>query len=191
MRKLIAAMKVSADGRMEGPEGMADWVEAWSDDYGLMPQIDTCVLGGGMYPGYEHYWTAIRDAPDTPVWITGQVPTPAERAWADFAARTPHLVLSGTLDAATWPTTRFIRRLEEIAALKDQPGKDIYLVGGARLLAGAMEAGLLDELRLIVYPLIAGEGKSVFPPAAARRGLALRKAETMPGGRVSLVYGLG
>ena len=103
MRKLIAAMKVSADGRMDGPEGMADWVEAWSDDYGLMPQIDTCVLGGGMYPGYEHYWTAIRDAPDTPVWITGQVPTPAERAWADFAARTPHLVLSGTLDAGPGP----------------------------------------------------------------------------------------
>jgi hypothetical protein len=53
MRKLIAGMKISVDGKMEGPQGSADWVKAWSDDYGLMPQVDACVLGGGMYPGYE------------------------------------------------------------------------------------------------------------------------------------------
>jgi hypothetical protein len=45
MRKLIAGMKISADGKMEGPEGTADWVEAWSEDYGLMLQVDACVLG--------------------------------------------------------------------------------------------------------------------------------------------------
>ena len=45
MRKLIAGMKISVDGKMEGPEGMADWVDAWSDDYGLTPQIDACLLG--------------------------------------------------------------------------------------------------------------------------------------------------
>jgi len=55
MRKLIAGMKVSVDGKMEGPEGYADWVEAWSEDYGLTEQIDACVVGGGMYPGYEQY----------------------------------------------------------------------------------------------------------------------------------------
>ena len=46
MRKLIAAMKISIDAKMEGPDGTADWVEAWSDDYGLTPHIDACVLGG-------------------------------------------------------------------------------------------------------------------------------------------------
>ena len=51
MRKLISAMKVSVDGKIAGPEGSdADWVEAWSEDYGLTPQIDACVVGGGMYP---------------------------------------------------------------------------------------------------------------------------------------------
>ena len=77
MRKLIAGMKISVDGKMEGPEGMADWVDAWSDDYGLTPQIDACLLGAGMYPGYERYWTAIQNEPQTPVWITGKPPTPA------------------------------------------------------------------------------------------------------------------
>jgi hypothetical protein len=50
MRKIIGAMKISVDGKTEGPEGYADWVEAWSDDFGLTPQIDACVLGSGMYP---------------------------------------------------------------------------------------------------------------------------------------------
>jgi len=50
MRSLIAAMKVSIDGKMQGPEGTVDWVEAWSEDFGLTPRIDACLLGGGMYP---------------------------------------------------------------------------------------------------------------------------------------------
>src|SRR6059036_745936 len=46
MRKLIAGMKISVEGKIEGPEGYADWVEAWSDDYDLMLQVDACLLGG-------------------------------------------------------------------------------------------------------------------------------------------------
>ena len=53
MRKLIAGMKLSVDGKIEGPEGYADWVEGWSDDYGLTSQIDACLLGANMYRGYE------------------------------------------------------------------------------------------------------------------------------------------
>ena len=123
MRKLIAAMKTSVDGQVEGPEGMADWVEAWSDDYGLMQQVDACLLGGGMYPGYEHYWTAIRREPDTPVWIKGTPPTRAEFEWARFAARTPHYVLSKTLTTALWEQTSFVRNLEDIAGLKRESGQ--------------------------------------------------------------------
>ena len=158
MRKLIAGMKISVDGKAEGPE-MADWVRAWSEDYGLMPRIDACLLGGGMYPGYERYWTQITNEPDKPAWITGAPPTPEEAEWAGFAARTPHYVLSSSLTSASWPNTRFIQKLEEIAALKQQGGKDIYLVGGARTAASLIDAGLVDELRLLVYPLIAGPGK--------------------------------
>ena len=189
MRKLIAGMKISVDGKIEGPEGTADWVEAWSNDYEVMQQIDACVLGGGMYPGYERYWTAIREKPDKPVWITGNPPTPAEIEWAGFAAQTPHYVLSSTLTSALWPNTKFVRRLDEIAALKQQTGKDIYVVGGARTTANLIDAGLVDELRLIVYPLIAGKGKALFATIERRRSLELRKVQQLPGGRISLIYG--
>jgi dihydrofolate reductase len=192
MRRLIAGMKISVDGKMEGPEGTADWVEAWSDDYGMMAQVDACLLGGGMYPGYEQYWTSIQNEPDKPAWITGAAPTPAEIEWARFAAQTPHYVLSNTLTSALWLRTSFIRGLEEIAALKkQQPGKDIYLVGGARTTASLIDAGLVDELRLIVYPLLAGEGKALFATTKRRRGFELREVRQLQGGPVSLVYGIG
>jgi dihydrofolate reductase len=191
MRKLIAGMKMSVEGKIEGPEGYADWVAAWSDDYGLMPHVDACLLGAGMYPGYERYWTAIQNEPDKPVWITGKAPTPAEIDWARFAAQTPHYVLSSTLTSASWPQTSFVRGLEEIGALKQQPGKDIYLVGGARATASLIDAGLVDELRLIVYPLIAGQGKALFAATERRRGLELRTVQQLQGDRVSLIYGLG
>jgi dihydrofolate reductase len=191
MRKLIAGMKISVDGKIEGPEGYADWVEAWSDDYGLTPQVDACVLGGGMYPGYEQYWTTIQNEPDKPHPLSGSVPTPAEIEWARFAAQTPHYVLSSTLTSALWPKTSFVRGLEEIAALKQQSGKDIYLMGGAQITASFIDAGLVDELRLIAYPLIAGEGKALFATTERRRGLELRKVQQLSDGRVSLIYGIG
>jgi dihydrofolate reductase len=191
MRKLIAGMKISLDGKMEGPEGMADWVAAWSEDYGVTPQIDACLLGGGMYPGYEQYWSAIQSEPDKPHWITGQPPTAAEREWARFVSQTPHYVLSSTLSSARWPKTRFVRGLEEIDTLKRQSGKDIYLIGGARTTASLIDAGLVDELRLIVYPLIVGPGKALFATTEQRRGLELRKVQQLPGGLLSLIYGIG
>src|SRR5262245_31202338 len=188
MRKLIAAMKISLDERVEGPQGYADWVQAWSDDYGLMPQIDACLLGAGMYPGYEQYWTGIQNEPDKSHWITDSPPTPAEIEWGRFAARTPHYVLSTTLTSTAWPNTKFVRGLEEVASLKRRSGKDIYLVGGARTTASLVDAGLVDELRLMVYPLIAGEGKALFASPERRRGLELRKVQQLPDGRVSLIY---
>ncbi len=191
MRTLIAGMKVSVDAKVEGPEGFADWVEAWSEDYGLLPQIDACLLGGGMYPGYERRWTAIQNEPDKPLPMTGKLPMPAQVEWARFAAKTPHYVLSNTLTSALWPKTRFVRGIEEVAALKQQPGKDIYLMGGARIAASLIDAGLVDELRLIVYPLIAGEGKALFATTERRRGLELRKVQQLPDGRVSMIYGIG
>jgi len=191
MRKLIAGMKLSVDGKIEGPEGYADWVEGWSDDYGLTSQIDACLLGANMYPGYEQYWTAIINGLDKPLPMTGKLPTSGEVDWARFAARTPHHVLSSTLTSALWARTSFVRGLDEVAALKEQPGKDIYLIGGARTAASLIDAGLVDELRLIVYPLIAGDGKPLFAMTERRRGLELRKVQQLPGGRVSLTYGIG
>jgi len=180
MRKLIGGMKVSVDGKITGSDDYADWVQGWSDDYGLTPQVDACVLGAGMYPGYEQYWTAIQNTPDKPLPMTGKLPTRGEVEWARFAAQTPHYVLSSTL-----------RRIEDIAALKQQSGKNIYLVGGARTTASLIDAGLVDELRLIVYPLIAGSGKALFAEMASRHRLELQKVQQLQDGRVHLIYRIG
>ncbi len=193
MRKLIAAMKMSLDNKIEGPNGDPDWIEAWSEDYGLTAQIDACLLGGKMYneSGYEKYWTAIQqNEQGKPLPMTGKLPTPGEIEWVHFAAKTPHYVLSSTLTSALWPNTRFIRGVEEVPALKQQPGKDIYLMGGAQIISSLIDAGLVDEIRLIVYPLIAGEGKALFAKTEHLNGLELRKVEQLKGGRVSLIYGI-
>ncbi|MCU1489174.1 MAG: hypothetical protein JWM85_579 [Acidimicrobiaceae bacterium] len=187
MRKMIAAMKISIDAKTEGPQGYADWVDAWSDDYGLTPQIDACVLGGRMYPGYEQYWTAIQDAPNEPNPMGVGLPTEAEVAWARFAAKTPHYVLSRSMSSAKWPETSFLRGIDEVAALKQQSGKDIYLMGGAGITQACLAAGLVDEFRFIVYPLIAGEGSALFT-APERHGLELRNVDKLSDDRVRLIY---
>jgi dihydrofolate reductase len=188
VRKLITGFKISVDGKIAGPEGHADWVAAWSEDYGLSSQIDACIVGGGMYPGYEKYWTAIQTAGDQPLPMTGRIATPGEVEWGRFAALTAHYVLSTTLTQVQWSNTSFLRSLKEVAALKESPGKDIYLMGGGRAAALLIEAGLVDELRLIVHPLIVGPGMSLFAAATRGRGLELRKVEPLSHGKVSLIY---
>lgn len=190
MRKLITAMKISLDGKFEGPQGYADWVSAWSDDYSLTAQIDACVLGAGMYPGYEQYWTPIQQEPGKVHPLSGVVPTAAEVEWAEFARRTPHYVVSSTLTRATWKQTRVLPGLDEVGKLKLEPGRDIYLVGGGSIAAAAIDAGLVDEVRLIVYPVIAGGENALFRSSAIPRALELRQSEQLPDGRLSLVYGI-
>ncbi|MEU4192425.1 dihydrofolate reductase family protein [Kribbella sp. NPDC026611] len=190
MRKLIAGMKMSVDGKIEGPDGIADWVDAWSEDYGLTPQIDACLLGGGMYPGYEQYWTHIQEQPNALHPLTRAVPTSGEVEWARFAAHTPHYVLSSKVTSALWPETRFLRGLDDVRDLKQQEGLDIYLMGGPVVTASLVDAGLVDEIRLIVYPLVAGEGRALFATTEQRHGLELLKVEQLTGGLLRLIYGV-
>jgi dihydrofolate reductase len=190
MRKLITAFKISVDGKYEAPGGYADWVSAWSEDYGLTQEIDACVLGGRMYPGYEQYWTPILNQPDKVHPLSGVVPTPAEAQWARFAARTPHYVVSSTLTEAGWPGASILGSLADVEKLKQADGKAIYLMGGGAITAAAIDAGLVDELRLIVYPVIAGGEHTLFPASTSRRELELRTAERRPDGLLSLVYGI-
>jgi dihydrofolate reductase len=111
--------------------------------------------------------------------------------WGRFAAQTPHYVLSNSLSTAQWQNTSFLRSIEDVAALKQQSGKDIYLMGGAHITASLIDAGLVDELRLIVYPLIAGEGKALFATTKRRRALELRELQQLADGRLRLTYGIG
>jgi dihydrofolate reductase len=188
MRKLIAAMKLSLDGRSDGPEGYADWVDAWSDDYGLMDRVDACLLGGRMYPGYEQYWTAIRQAPDQPLPMTGRLPHPAELRWSEFMQRTPHYVLSTTLQTVGWPQTHLLRHMDAVRELKARAGKGIYLMGGARLMGSVLDAGLVDEMHCIVYPLLVGQAKGPFDNLMQRRELKLLGQRQIGEGLTHLAY---
>jgi dihydrofolate reductase len=188
MRKIIAALVVSVDGFIEGPNGELDWVDSWEDPFDLLPQIDTCILGRGMYPAYERYWGAILANPEGILPVTGKVATKGEIAYARFAERTPHLVVSRTLDHVAWKNTRIVRDIEEIRRMKQQPGKDMHAVGGATLVGSLMKQRLIDELRLVVHPIILGGGKALFKDVTERHALTFLGAKQLQSGLVRLTY---
>jgi len=188
MRNMIAAFRVSVDGYIQGPNGEVDWVENWEDAFDLMPRIDACVMGAGMYPGYELYWSTILSNPAGELPMTGKVASPGEVRWARFAEKTPHFVLSKTLGAASWKSARIVRDVEEIRKLKEQPGKDIYAIGGPTLVSSLMSLGLIDELRLMVHPVVLGGGKPLSNDLKRRQGLTLVKTEPLKRGIVRLTY---
>ena len=190
MRKIIAALQVSVDGFIEGPNGELDWVESWEDPFDLLPRIDTCILGRGMYPGYEQYWLAVLANPKGPLPFSGKAASPGEIAYARFADKTPHIVLSSSLEQVSWKTARIVRDAEEIRAMKQQPGKDMHAVGGAALVSSLMNLGLVDELRLVVHPIVLGGGKALFKDVKDRHALQLLEAAPLPSGKVCLSYGV-
>jgi dihydrofolate reductase len=188
-RPLISAMQVTLDGYSS--EGDAEWVDSWADGLELLPPVDGFVLGGGMFPDYEQFWATILDNPSAASDMLGRDPYPREIAYARLAAQTPHLVLSKTLADPTWPTARIVHDINEISSFREQPGKAVYVVGGPGLVASLINVGLLDELRLIVHPVVTGGGTAVFGGIAERQTLELVSAEPTASGRVNLTYRLG
>ena len=189
-RNMIAALQVSLDGFTQGEDtGEPEWVTSWADGLALLSDVDAFVQGAGMYPGYGMYWSAIEADPMKPAPFSSRLPSEREIDYARFAARTPHYVLSSKLEAVSWPpSAKIVRSIAEIGALKGQPGKNVYVVGGATLVTSLLEAGVLDELRLIVHPILLGKGKALFAGLENRRSLELSKSELGPSGRVISTY---
>jgi dihydrofolate reductase len=107
------------------------------------------------------------------------------RIWRDM----PKVVFSRTLERAEWNTA--IKRdviVEEMMALKAQPGGDLAL-GGADLAAAFMRHDLIDEYRLYVHPVLIGRGKPLFEPSDSRTGLRLAETRAFGNGVVLLRYG--
>src|SRR5262245_37601568 len=101
LRRIISAMRITLDGYIQDPEGNIDWVESWEDEYDLLDQVDLAVLGTGMYSGYEQYWTAASN-PKAKLPFSGKEPTPGEVVYANWAARTPHVVVSRKPQNVNW-----------------------------------------------------------------------------------------
>jgi dihydrofolate reductase len=187
---MIAALQVSLDGFTQGTDrGEADWVDSWADAITLVPDVDAFVQGAGMFPGYADYWSSIDAHPESAPPYQARVPYDREVAYAKLAAKTPHYVVSTTLESVSWPpAAKIVRHLAELGALKRQPGKNIYVVGGPTLVASLLNEDLLDELRLIVRPLLLGGGKALFGGVTKRRPLHFVHAEPGRDGTVVLTY---
>ncbi|HET6892961.1 MAG TPA: dihydrofolate reductase family protein, partial [Pyrinomonadaceae bacterium] len=108
--------------------------------------------------------------------------------YARIAEKTPHIVVSRTLDKVEWSNTPIVRDLDEIRKLKQQPGKDMYVVGGATLVSSLLNEGLIDQLRLSINPLILGGGKALFKDVKERHALKFVGAKPLNSGKVTLIY---
>jgi dihydrofolate reductase len=190
---MISAMQVSLDGFVADTDGKTDWIDSWADAIQLIDDVDTFLLGGNMFPGYSEYWGSIhadpKRIPPNPEVPSqeGRPPSSNEIAYARFAAQTPHVVLSTKLKSVSWPQAQIVRDLAELRALKGTPGKNTYVVGGAGLVVSLMDADLIDELRLIVHPVVLGGGMPLFKDVR-RHSLEFVQAQPGKSGRVILTY---
>jgi dihydrofolate reductase len=187
-RATVAALQMSLDGYIQGANGEVDWIDSWSDALDLIPDVDAAVLGGGMYPGYEQLWGSIAADPSSGAAMLGREPSAGEVEYAKWTQRTTHYVVSRTLDKVNWKGTQHVRDVSELRSLREQPGGAIYVIGGAALVASLLNESVIDELRLIVHPIILGGGKTPFAGVRDRRTLELVQSRAGRSGRVILTY---
>ena len=157
MRKLIASFFISLDGVVQGPGPeddfeLAGWtMPYWDDDIAAFVQAgmqaaDTLLLGRVTYQGFASAF-ASSTGPD-----------------AQLMNNYRKYVVSTTLDRADWTNSRLITGnvMEEVARLKQQPGRDIGMSGSGTLVQSLLRHKLIDELNLLIYPVVLGRGKRLF-----------------------------
>jgi dihydrofolate reductase len=176
-------MHVTIDGKTVRPDGTIDWVSEGpaAYDFEAFDRADACVLGRVMYPEYEEYWRGV-------VAGTNADDTPDAKRYAEFADRTPHYVLSRSVTEFDWPVAQPVSDIFQVAAMRDQPGRGIYVVGGATTVRSFINAGLLDELRLTVHPLLVGEGISLFEGVEGDHRYEVTDTKRLADGSMRVVY---
>ncbi len=176
MRKVVAGLFMTLDGVVEAPY---KWQEHFDEDMeeAMMEQLtsqDTVLLGRVTYQEWAPYW-----------------PTATDEPFASFINSTPKYVFSTTLDSVEeWKNSTLIKGdlAQEIARLKRLPGKNIGIAGSPTLVHSLLEQSLLDELILLVHPVIAGSGKRLFKEESSLKRLKLLSSKTTRTGTVILTY---
>jgi dihydrofolate reductase len=183
MRKLIASEFVTLDGVMEAPGGEpghphTDWVSLLAGkeefDYKLneIREAGALLVGRITYDSFAGAWPE------------------REGEFAEKLNSMPKYVASSTLRDPAWNNTQVLSHdvPEEVAALKAQDGGPILLHGSRRLLRTLLEHDLVDELRLMIFPVTVGGGDRLFPETSKKTVFRLTDSRTYPSGVVVLVY---
>lgn len=177
MRKVVLGMNVSLDGYVATLDGNLDWAFANFDDelaasaIDSLSRIDTGLIGRNNY------------LEQAAAWPNRQGPM------ADLVTNMEKIIFSKTLDKLEWQNSRLATGTpaEEIARLKQQPGKDIGVAGGASFAQSLSRDCLIDEYRLTVHPVVLGKGLPLF---AAPLKLKLVSSKAFASGVLFLVYQL-
>lgn len=189
--KLILMEFLSLDGVAQGPgspdEDVSDgftrggWLVPHMDDEFMqlaatwLGEADALMFGRRTYDNFSRDWPNITD-PDDP--------------FTEKMNGLPKYVVSHTLKTADWNPTTIISGdvPARVAELKRQPGREIQIHGSARLAQSLLAAGLIDELRLLIAPVVVGSGRRLFPEGGAPAGLRLLRNETTLAGVAVHVY---
>jgi dihydrofolate reductase len=175
MRKIIVSEFVTLDGVMEDPGGSEGFERGgWAFQFERGPEgdkfkldelfaSDALLLGRVTYQGFAAAWPSRKD----------------EAGFADRMNNLPKYVVSTTLEQAEWNNSRLIKGnvVEEVSKLKAMPGGDILVAGSGQLVRALMEHDLVDEYRLMVFPVILGSGKRLFEDASKTSSLRLVEAK--------------
>lgn len=173
MRKIVVTEFVTLNGIMDEPAWTFPY---WNDEIASFKAeeslaCDALLLGRVTYDGFARAWPESKDE------------------GADQINGLPKYVATTTLEKADWNNTTLIKEnvLEEIVNLKQQPGQNILVYGSATLVDFLLKANLVDEYRLLVYPVIKGSGKRLFKDGADMT-LKLVNSKTFSNGVLALVY---
>lgn len=182
MRRIVVTEFVSLDGIFEDPGGAEGFkYGGWSMAYGneefgkfKMEELmaaDAQLLGRVTYEGFAKAW-----------------PNRSGDAFSDKFNSMQKYVVSKTLKKITWQNSHIIKGnvAKEIAKLKETEGENILISGSGELVNFLLEEGLIDEIRLLVYPLILGSGKKLFKDVHAK--LKLIEATPFKTGVIALRY---
>ncbi len=166
MRRLILGVAVSLDGFIEGPNGEYDWCFT-DQDYGLsefFKGVDAIFMGRKSYQVAQTH--------------EGASPWKGMKTY----------VFSRTLEMSSSKDVEIVRNLEDGKAILEQPGRDVWLFGGAELLTAFLNRGWVSELWLSVHPILLGSGTPLFQNLDGRKTLRLTESKTYESGLVSLKY---
>jgi len=177
-RKIILDLAVTLDGFIEGKNGEVDWCimdpELEFDQF--LHQVDTILYGRKSYDAWGQYTPKPEDSEADKLF------------WALVHSKKKYVFSrsqKGTDQKAVFINEHI---LEEVNKIKQRPGKDIWLYGGASLITTFIHLGLVDEFRLSVHPVVLGEGKPLFADIKQRLHLKLSHSRTFSSGLVQLIY---